>query len=444
MKKKYGLDYTQLKNNCSPSDFSFQSTAELTPLDGIIGQERAVKAFEFGLAVKMKGYNIYMSGPSGTGKTTYAVNSAQKLAETEPVPRDWCYVYNFENPMKPQAISFEAGIGKHFKDDMAELVVQVQKELSKAFLSEDYQHQKLVIVHGFEDKQDEMFDEMSVLADEYDFMLKSMDSSIYFIPIVNGEPVENESYDVLSEEEKVMIEKKNQTLQEKISPLMREIHKLRKECDKQVEELNHKVGMAAIGHHIEDLLENYKAYDRAVSYINDVRKDILDNLDYFVEEEQSEEEMLSALLPLLGKKQEEDITLRYRVNLIVDHSQTQGAPVMVTFNPTYNNLMGEIEYDSEFGSLTTDFMKIKSGLFHQANGGYLIVQAHDILSVPHAWDALRSVIKTKEIDIDSIREMQGSTAAPVLKPEPIPIEFKVIMIGSTYFFYRASLADHRI
>jgi len=434
MKKKYELDYTQLKNNCSPSDFSFQSTAELTPLDGIIGQERAVKAFEFGLAVKMKGYNIYMSGPSGTGKTTYAVNSAQKLAETEPVPRDWCYVYNFENPMKPQAISFEAGIGKHFKDDMAELVVQVQKELSKAFLSEDYQHQKLVIVHGFEDKQDEMFDEMSVLADEYDFMLKSMDSSIYFIPIVNGEPVENESYDVLSEEEKVMIEKKNQTLQEKISPLMREIHKLRKECDKQVEELNHKVGMAAIGHHIEDLLENYKAYDRAVSYINDVRKDILDNLDYFVEEEQSEEEMLSALLPLLGKKQEEDITLRYRVNLIVDHSQTQGAPVMVTFNPTYNNLMGEIEYDSEFGSLTTDFMKIKSGLFHQANGGYLIVQAHDILSVPHAWDALRSVIKTKEIDIDSIREMQGSTAAPVLKPEPIPIEFKVIMIGSTYFY----------
>lgn len=434
MKKKYELDYTQLKNNCSPSDFSFQSTAELTPLDGIIGQERAVKAFEFGLAVKMKGYNIYMSGPSGTGKTTYAVNSAQKLAETEPVPRDWCYVYNFENPMKPQAISFEAGIGKHFKDDMAELVVQVQKELSKAFLSEDYQHQKLVIVHGFEDKQDEMFDEMSVLADEYDFMLKSMDSSIYFIPIVNGEPVENESYDVLSEEEKVMIEKKNQTLQEKISPLMREIHKLRKECDKQVEELNHKVGMAAIGHHIEELLENYKAYDRAVSYINDVRKDILDNLDYFVEEEQSEEEMLSALLPLLGKKQEEDITLRYRVNLIVDHSQTQGAPVMVTFNPTYNNLMGEIEYDSEFGSLTTDFMKIKSGLFHQANGGYLIVQAHDILSVPHAWDALRSVIKTKEIDIDSIREMQGSTAAPVLKPEPIPIEFKVIMIGSTYFY----------
>ncbi len=434
MKKIYELDYTQLKKSCSPNDFTFQSTAELTPLEGIIGQERAVKALEFGLAVKMKGYNIYMSGPSGTGKTTYALNRAEKLAATEPVPMDWCYVYNFKNPMKPMAISFEAGTGKSFRDDMAELVVRVQKELSKAFLSEDYEHQKLMIVHGYENRQDETFDEMSVLADEYDFMLKSKDSSIYFIPIVNGEPVENENYDVLSDDEKEMIEKKNLTLQEKIGPLMREMHELRKECDKQVDELNHKVGMAAIGHHIGELLETYKAYECAVSYINDVQKDILEHLDQFVEEEQSDEETLSALLPMLGKKQEEDVTLRYRVNLIVDHSQTQGAPVVVTFNPTYSNLMGEIEYDSEFGSLTTDFMKIKGGLFHQANGGYLIVQAHDILSIPHAWDALRSVIKTKEINIDSIREVQGSTTAPALKPEPIPVQFKVIMIGSTYFY----------
>lgn len=441
MKKTYELDYTQLKNCCSPSDFTFKSTAELTPLGGIIGQERAVKAFEFGLAVKMKGYNIYMSGPSGTGKTTYALSSTKKLAATEAVPMDWCYVYNFQNPMKPMALSFEAGIGKHFKDDMAELVSLIKKELSKAFLSEDYEKQKLAIVHSFDERQDDMFEEMSVLADEYDFILKRMDSSIYFIPIVNGEPVENENYGVLSEDEKELIEKSNQILQEKISPFMREMHELQKECDKLIDELDNKVAMAAIGHHVEEVLETYKAYDRAVAYINDVQKDVLDNLEQFVEEEQSEEEVLSALMPLLGKKQEEDVTLRYRVNLIVDHSDTQGAPVMVTFNPTYSNLMGEIEYDSEFGSLTTDFMKIKGGLFHQANGGYLIVQAHDILSVPHAWEALRSVIKTKEINIDSIREIQGSTTAPALKPEPIPIQFKVIMIGSEYFYDLLSEGD---
>jgi len=441
MKKIVELDYTQLKNSCSPSDFTFQSTAELTPLREIIGQERAIKAFEFGLAVKMKGYNIYMSGPSGTGKTTYALSSTEKLAETEPVPMDWCYVYNFQNQMKPKAISFDAGVGKQFKEDMAELVAEIRKELSKVFLSEDYQKQKLVIIHNFEERQDEMFDEMSVLADEYDFMLKSMESSIYFIPIINGEPVEDENYDVLSDDEKEMIEKNNQILQEKMAPLMREIHEMQKDCDKQVEELNRKVGMAAMGHSVETLIEKYKDYERAVSYVQDVQKDVLDNLDQFMEEEQSKEEILSSLMPLLGKKQEEDITLRYRVNLIVDHSQTQGAPVVATFNPTYSNLMGEIEYDSEFGSLTTDFMKIKSGLFHQANGGYLIVQAHDILTMPHAWEALRSVIKTKEINIDSIREIQGSTTAPALKPEPIPAQFKVIMIGSEYFYDLLNEAD---
>ena len=441
MKKIVELDYTQLKNSCSPSDFAFQSTAELTPLREIIGQERAIKAFEFGLAVKMKGYNIYMSGPSGTGKTTYALNSTEKLAETEPVPKDWCYVYNFQNQMKPKAISFDAGVGKQFKEDMAELVAEIRKELSTVFLSEDYQKQKLVIIHNFEERQDEMFDEMSVLADQYDFMLKSMESSIYFIPIINGEPVEDENYDVLSDDEKEMIEKNNQILQEKMAPLMREIHEMQKDCDKQVEELNRKVGMAAIGHSVEKLIEKYKDYERAVSYVEDVQKDVLDNLDQFMEEEQSKEEILSSLMPLLGKKQEEDITLRYRVNLIVDHSQTQGAPVVATFNPTYSNLMGEIEYDSEFGSLTTDFMKIKSGLFHQANGGYLIVQAHDILTMPHAWEALRSVIKTKEINIDSIREIQGSTTAPALKPEPIPVQFKVIMIGSEYFYDLLNEAD---
>ena len=434
MRKIYELDYTKLKNVCSPSDFNFQSTAELTPLEEIIGQERAVKAFEFGLAVKMKGYNIYMCGPSGTGKTTYALSSTQKLAATEPVPMDWCYVYNFENPMKPMAISFEAGIGKRFVDDMAELVAQFRKELSKAFRSEDYEKEKLMIAHGFEERQDEMFDEMSVLADEFDFILKSMESGIYFIPIVNGEPVENENYDVLSEEEKEAIDKNNLLLREKTAPFMRKIYEFRKECDKQIDELNHKIANAAIGHYIEEVKETYKTNERVISYINNVQKDVLEHLEYFMEEEEPEEDVLSSLMPLFGKKQEEDVTQRYRVNLIVDNSQTQGAPVVVNFNPTYNNLMGEIEYDSEFGNLTTDFMKIKSGLFHQANGGYLIVQAHDILSAPHAWEALRSVIKTKEINIDTIRELQGSTATPVLKPEPIPIQFKVIMIGSEYFY----------
>lgn len=441
MSKTYELDYTQLKKSCSPSDFTFQSTEELTPLEGIIGQERAVKAFEFGLAVKMKGYNIYMGGPSGTGKTSYAISSTQKLAITEPVPMDWCYVYNFENPMKPRAISFEAGIGRCFVDDMAEFVAQIRKELSKAFQSEDYEREKFLIELNFENQQDALFDEMRTFAEEYDFVLKSMDTSICFIPLVNGEPVETEEFDELPEEEKAIIDKKNLLLREKTSPLMRKIQETRRECDKQIEELDHKIGNSVIENYVDELIESYKTNERVVSYINNVKKDVLDHLEQFVEGGSSEEDVLSSLMPFLGKKQEEDITQRYRVNLIVDNSQTKGAPVVVNFNPTYGSLMGETEYDSEFGSLTTDFMKIKSGLFHQANGGYLIVQAHDILTAPHAWEALRTVIKTREINTDLVRERQGSAATPVLKPEPIPIEFKVIMIGSEYFYDVLSECD---
>lgn len=434
MRKITELDYTQLKNSCFPDEFSFKTTADLEAWEGIIGQERAVKAFDFGLAVKMKGYNIYMSGPSGTGKTTYARHSTEKMAATEPVPRDWCYVYNFRNPKKPIAISFEAGVGKHFKEDMEELVALFKKELQKAFLSDEYEEQKGEIIHSFQERQDALIEKMSATAAEHDFQLKSTKSGVYFLPIVNGEPLEEESYDTLSEEQINLIEKRTQLIQEKATGFMREMNELEKACDKQIETLDHKVGLFAIGHHVSDFLEKYKTYDSVKAYIKAVEEDVLDNLDQFVETDAPEEESLSALLPLFTKKPEEDIMQRYGVNLIVDHSESKGAPVVVTFNPTYTNLMGEIEYDSEFGSLTTDFMKIKAGLFHQANGGYLIVQAQDILTTPHAWEALRRVIKTKEIDMDSIRELLGTTTAPTLKPEPIPAQLKVIMVGGDHFY----------
>ena len=434
MKKIYELDYTQLKNSCIPSDFTFQTTEELEPLEGIVGQERAVKAFDFGLAVKMKGYNIYMAGPSGTGKTTYAQCSTEKLAAKEPVPLDWCYVYNFQNPKKPTALSFEAGVGKLFKEDMNEMVTLFQKELKKAFRTEDYEEQRLEIIHNFENQQNALIDEMSEVAEEYDFLVKSTRTGVSLIPLVNGKPVKEDMYDELSEEDKDIIEKKTQLMQEKADFFIREIHELDKECDKHIDELDHKVGMFAIGHYVEDILETYKTNERAVSYIKEVQKDVLNHLEQFLEDESEEEDALSTLLPMLSKKPEENILLKYGVNLIVDHSETKGAPVVVTFNPTYSNLMGDTEYDSEFGNLTTDFMKIKGGFFHQANGGYLIVQAQDILSTPHAWEALRRVIKTKEINMDSMRELHNSTTAPTLKPEPIPAQLKVIMVGSGHYY----------
>ena len=434
MKKVTELNYLQLKNSCLSDEFSFNTTADLEAWKGIIGQERAEKAFDFGLAIKIKGYNIYMLGPSGTGKTTYARCSTEKIAATESVPMDWCYVYNFQNPKKPIAISFKAGVGKIFKNDMEELVESFKKELKKAFRSEEYEKEKSKIIHSYQEQQDSIVEKMSALAAEQDFKLKNTATGAIFLPIINGEILEEKDYDNLSEEQINLIEKKSQLIQEKVASFIREINELEKDCDIQIDDLERKVGLLAIGHYVSDFLEKYKDIDLIKTYIEAVQNDVLDNLDEFVEIEVSEQEELSSLLPFINKKQEEDILQRYGVNLLVDNSEANGAPVVVTFNPTYTNLVGEIEYDSEFGNLTTDFMKIKAGLLHQANGGYLIVQAQDILTIPHAWETLRRVIKTKEIDMDSIRDLLGITTAPTLKPEPIPAQFKVIMVGSDQFY----------
>ena len=434
MNKVAELDYIQLKNACTPEQFSFQTTAELTTLDGIIGQERATKALDFGRAVKIKGYNIYMAGPSGTGKTTYAKCSAEKLAAGEPVPSDWCYIYNFDNPKKPSALCLQAGDGKRFRDDMSQLVVALKKELQKAFQSEDYEKQKLTIAHTYEQKQNSSLSELDILAAEYGFKAESTDSDVCFVPVVAGKGLTEEEFLALSEEEQNEIGENSRMLREKAGVIIREMQINKNELEQILVELEQKIGNAIVNPYIEELTENYKTYDRVVSYLESVQKDILENLDQFMDTEEEEQESLASLLPMLNKKDEEDITLKYRVNLIVDHSETKGAPVVVTFNPTYNNLVGETEYDSEFGSLTTDYMKIKGGLFHQANGGYLIVQAQDILTTTGAWDALRRVIKTKEINMDFVRESGSNAGIPILKPEPIPADFKVIMIGSGSFY----------
>ena len=434
MKKTFELDHTMLKNTCTPDNFSFQTTAELTPLEGIIGQERAVKALDFGLSVKMNGYNIYMSGPSGTGKTTYAKRSSEKLAITEAVPLDWCYVYNFQNPKKPLALSFDPGKGKIFKEDMTKLVTAIKKELPKAFHSEDYEKQKLSILHEFEQKETVLLDELKDLAAEYHFQVKSTDTGVCFTPLLNGEPIKEDTYNSISIEEQELIETNSRIIHEKAGTILRELQKLEKECDQKYDELDYNIGISITHPHIKTLLTAYHNNDRVISYLNAVQEDILENLDQFIDSEDTAQDPLSSLLPMLHKKPEDDTTLKYRVNLIVDHSETKGSPVIVTFNPTYSNLMGDTEYDNEFGNLTTDFMKIKGGIFHQANGGYLIVQAQDILTTPNAWDALRRVIKTKEINMDSIREFSNNSAAPTLKPEPIPASIKVIMIGSEFYY----------
>lgn len=429
------LKYTELKNFYEKENFKFSDTSQIKPLDdGIIGQERGVEAFDFGLQVKMKGYNIYVAGLSGTGKTSYAISSTKKLALKENIPYDWCYVYNFQDPRSPLAIRLEAGLGKQFRDDMTELVEIFNTEIQKAFNSEDYENQKADIMKVYEEKKDILMRELTDVAKENGFGIKNTNSGIYFMPIIDGNIINEEQYDSLDEDTKASINESSELVQEKAASIMRDLREHERDAKKVSDDLDYKIGMFAIGHYVNAFQEKYKDYDRVLQYIEAVQEDVLENIVEFIDDEGEEDETLSSLLPMLSKKSTEDVTLKYKVNLLVDNSESVGAPVIVDFNPTYYNLVGEIEYDSEFGNLTTDFMKIKAGLFHKANGGYLIVQAQDILTNVQSWEALRRVIKTKEISMENLREQLGAITMPTLKPEPIPCNIKIIMIGSGYYY----------
>ena len=428
------LSYEELKNVYDPESLGFDTTESVEPFDGIIGQERAVKAFEFGLSVKTKGYNIYVAGPSGSGKTTYARQSAQKKAKGERVPYDWCYVYNFDDPRMPLSLRFEPGGGRQFRDDMNELIAFFKTELSKAFSSEDYDRQKTDLSRVYDEKGDELIKRLDDIATNNGFSLKTSSAGIIFQPLVDGKLIDEEEYDKLDEAVKEGINERLESMQDDVNSIMRDIKGVDKEYRQKMDDLDYKIGMFAIGHYVSSLQEKYKNSERVIKYLEAVQEDVLENIDQFAENEPDEEDPIMALIPKIGGNKTEDATLKYRVNLIVDNSRAEGAPVIVDYNPTYYNLVGEVEYDNEYGNLTTDFMKIKPGLMHKANGGYLILQVQDLLNNVQSWEALRRIIKTREIAIENLRDQLGGIAVTTLKPEPIPADVKVILIGGAYYY----------
>ncbi|HHW66410.1 MAG TPA: AAA family ATPase [Epulopiscium sp.] len=434
MKKFHELSYRDLKKFIDPSDFDFRTTDELEPMEGIIGQERAVKAMEFGLNIKMRGYNIYMSGPTGSGKTTYATSCVREIAKNEPVPYDWCYVYNFAKPSNPLALRFPPGLGKEFRDDMDELIEFLLEEIPKAFNSEEYEKEKAEIIKRYQTNKDEIVKKMKERAKELGFGVKVTSAGIYFVPLINGEAIDENEYENLNEEIKERFTKVTEEFQDEVSDILKSLRDLEKKAKQEIEDLEYKIGLFAVGHHISALKEKYKEFDRVNKYLEAVQEDILENIEEFLENESEEEDQLASILPYVIRRNTEDVTIKYKVNLFIDNTETKGAPVIIDFNPTYNKLIGQIEYDNEFGNLTTDFTKIKPGLFHQANGGYLILQAMDVLTNTQSWEAIKRVLKTKEVSIESLRELIGLTAVSSLKPEPIPVDVKVIMVGSSYIY----------
>ncbi|MCL2371951.1 MAG: AAA family ATPase [Defluviitaleaceae bacterium] len=423
------LSWKELKYFCKPQKVTAGKKAT-----ELIGQGRAAEAFKFGLQMKDAGYNIYVSGSAGSGRTSFAEEYAKNKAATEATPPDLCYVYNFEDPKCPRLLRLPAGMGKKLQDEMTELLDRLGEELPRVFHDKNYENEKGEIVKLLKARQEEILKKMSEEARKHDFEVRNSATGLFFTPIVDGEVITEEQFDELTQEQKDKISQKSETIQQRAAEALREIKDFEKNTKKEVEELDYTLGLFTVGHHMNSVIEAFASEPQLLAYLKAVKEDILANLEDFLQGDSEEEEAMQAIVPWYNKKASEDFISKYNINLLTDNSGLTGAPVVIDYNPTYTNLVGEVEYDNEYGNFSTDFMKIKPGLLHRANGGYLILHAQDVLTCPHSWETLRRALVTRQIITEPLREYTTGVAVSGIKPEAIPLNVKIVLIGDGYYY----------
>ena len=425
------LTLEELHQCCDPSVFTFTTTEELPDAIETIGQERALRAIDFGLNLDSTGFNIFMLGENGTGKMTTIKAFLSKKAADEPVPSDWCYVYNFSDPDMPLAISLTPGRATLFHKDMEELIKALRLEIPKIFESKEYEKQKNKIIEGHQKKQKELFTALDEEAKAAGFSIRKSVSGLMIVPVKKtGEPLTEEEYEALDEHTKAKIDEIGKTLQERLNDVVREVREGEKGLKSLLANLEREAALSAVGHLMDDLKQKYQDQEKITSYLSEVTEDILEHLDDFKAQEEQ-----SPPLPFMRMQKTEPTFTRYMVNVLVNNKDTKGAPCIYESNPTYFNLMGRMEYKFQYGVATTDFAMVKAGSLHRANGGYIVINVLDLLRSMFSYDALKRSIRNGEIKIEDIWEKYRLISTTTLRPEAIPLSVKVILVGTPYLYY---------
>ncbi len=427
MKRKNELSYKDLKVVCDPKVFNFNTTDELEPISTGIGQERGIKALEFGINVDINGYNVYVEGPYGVGKTAYVKNYLNVISKKKKVPNDWCYVYNFTNPNEPVAISLPAGQGKEFKDIMNSFINEIKVDIKNTFNNEDFEKEKNLIKQEYETKRNILMEKLNKKSAEYGFTVKSAQNGIYMMPVVNGKTIAEEEFNKLDEATKKEFEDKSTIVQQHIMEAIGEIKSIERESDKRIQEWQSNVALLTINAHINLIKAKYKRNKKINNFLESVKKDILKNINLFTVDEKTLEGKMQG--PQAAHPEVYKPWVNYRVNLFIDNSNSEGAPVVADTNYSYHNIFGKLEYENYYGTLKTDYTMLKPGLLHIANGGYLVFQANDLLTNSLCYDALKKVLRSKSLGIENAADPRSSMVMVSLKPEPIPLDLKVILIG---------------
>lgn len=421
----------ELYKRCDPDVFSFKNTGEITEALRTIGQEKALNALDFGLNMDSSGFNIFAIGESGTGKMTTVMAMLNAKASEENAPPDWCYVYNFKDPDTSIALSFEPGKGVSFQKEMDELIKILRIEIPKAFESKEYETQKSKIIDEFQQKQSEYLARLDAEARERKFTVRRQPTGILIVPIKeNGEPLSKEEFDALDEKTRKKMEETGRFFQEKLNDVVRVLREGEKIVRDMMARLDRMVAFDLVGPLIDAMEKKYHEQEKVVRYLGDVEEEMLSHLDEFRPTEEQ-----PSPLPFLKMPKAEASFSKYIVNVIVNNGERKGAPVVYESNPTYLNLFGRLEYKVQYGMATTDFTMIKAGSLHRANGGYLVVDAMELLRNPFSYEALKRALKNKEIKIEDVLEQYRLVSSAGLKPEPVPLNAKVILVGNPYLYY---------
>jgi len=430
MAKKNPLTVEDLLWRCDQGQFSFNTTEEIPSLQEIIGQDRALKSIEFGLGVTDSNYNIFVLGDSGTGKSTTVLDILKNKAQGEPVPDDWCYVYNFSNPDAPVALSLPPGRGVELASGMDSLVESLRRDIPKVFESRDYEKHRDEILEGQQERTRALFLRLEQMASGKGLLLKKSVSGLSVVPAKDGKAMSQSEFDALPKASKEQIEQDLTRMQEKLSDVIRDARVIEKEAQERIRTLDREVVQYVVNPLINELLDEFKEFETIVEYIGRVKEEILANIDDF----RTKDEMPLALGALKLQRPEPSFE-RYRVNLLVNHTDSAGAPVVYESNPTYYNLFGRLEYRVQLGVATTDFTMIKAGSIHRANGGYLVVNAMDILRNIFVYDSLKRMLKNREVSMEDVWEQYRLLSTSTLKPAPIPVNLKLVIIGEPFIYY---------
>lgn len=414
-------------------DRTVAKNATKVPNYEIISQARAVRAITVGLGVQKPGYNIYVAGVQGTGKTSVIRGFLKKTAEIQKTPSDWIYVYNFKNTESPKAIEVATGLAKKFKKDMDELIEQLTTEIPDALQSEEYENNVNSTVNSSNEKKAKLFSELERTSKAMNFGVKSTRMGIVTVPIVDGKPLSEKDYAELSEEQKEKIELERNQLEPEVLDFARKVRGIENETKQKLESLRSEIGDYVVSAAMQPLLKEYANNTAIVSYLNEAKEHLLENIEDFAKEEDDEDGQ-DEESPVPHHLRKGDPYLPYRVNVFVDNTETKGAPIVIETNPTFYNLFGKIEKNIEYGIYTTDFKMIKAGALARANGGYLVLNAIDVLRNPQVWETLKRVLKNQKLFIEDLGEQYSILPTSGLRPEPIALNVKIVLIGSDWIY----------